>query len=262
MELRLKGKTALVAAASSGLGRAVAEGLGAEGVRVMLCARSEEKLREAAAEVERAGGEAAVAVCDLTDADSIEQLLNTTQDRFGDVDILVTNAGGPPPGLFDQVSDEAWMTALDSMLLSVIRLVRGTVPSMKKKGWGRIISLTSISVRQPLENLLLSNTVRPGIVGLMKSLVMEFAPHGVTWNCVAPGYTRTSRLEELVAHKAEAGGVTMEDVFRSLESGIPTGRVGDPAELADLVVFLSSERAAYLNGLTIPFDGGFYRGLM
>jgi len=262
MDLGLQGKSALVVASSTGLGRAVAVGFGREGARVTLFARSKESLEEAAREVEGAGGEANPVVGDLTDPATIDTVLRSAHDRFGGVDILVTNSGGPPPGFFPDLSEESWETAFDSLLLSVVRLVRGTVPSMKEKSWGRIVCLVSVSVKQPIGNLVLSNSIRPGVVGLAKSLSGELGPQGITVNCVAPGFTRTGRLDELAAHRAKSEGTTPEEIYRTWESTVPVGRLGKPEELADLVLFLASKRAGYLNGLTIPFDGGSYRGLM
>lgn len=262
MDLGLGGKTALVTASSTGLGRAVAVALGREGARVMLGARSAEKLGEAVREVERAGGEAHAFRCDLTDPASIDAALAEAAKRFGGVDVLVTNSGGPPPGMLGDIAEEAWRTAADSLLFSVIRLARGVLPHMKEKGWGRIVALVSVSVKQPVENLLVSNTLRPAVVGFAKSLSQEVGRHGITVNCVAPGYTRTARLDELAAARAKRAGTTPEEVFRGWEREIPVGRLGRPEELADLVAFLASERAAYLTGLTIPFEGGSIRALM
>lgn len=262
MKLGLEGKAALVAASSTGLGRAVAVALGGEGVRVALCARTEPNLREAAAAVEKAGGEALPIVTDLTDGASIDRALHAANERFGGVDILVTNAGGPPPGTFDTVTDEQWEGAVEHLLFSVVRLVRGVLPHMRAKQWGRIIPITSVSVKQPIENLLLSNAVRPGIVGLAKTLSFELAADGITVNCVAPSYTRTARLGELASARAAKTGQTVDQVFGQLAAAIPVGRLGEPEEMADLVLFLASERASFLTGLTIPFDGGSVRGLL
>jgi len=174
----------------------------------------------------------------------------------------VTNGGGPPPGAFADLTDAMWEGAVDGLLRPVIRLVRGVLPHMKERRWGRIIPIVSVSVKQPIENLVLSNTVRPGVVGLAKSLSFELASHGITVNAVAPGFTRTGRLEELAAARAKESGGSVDDVYRAWEEAIPVGRLGRPEELADLVLFLASERAAYLNGLTIPFDGGSVRSLL
>jgi len=256
MELGIRGRHALVVAASAGLGRATAIGFGGEGARVTLAARREDVLADAAAEVERAGGEAHPVACDLTDPAGIDRLLAAARERFGPVEILVTNSGGPPPGTFDGVDDGAWRGAVDGLLLSVVRLARGTLPAMREAGWGRIVALASVSVRRPIENLVLSNAVRPAVVGLVKSLALEAGGSGVTCNAVATGYTRTERLDGLAAALAGKEGIAPEEVFRRWEASIPAGRIGKPEELADLVLFLASERAAYLNGVTVPFDGG------
>jgi 3-oxoacyl-[acyl-carrier protein] reductase len=262
MDLGLQGKTALVVAASTGLGRAAGVALGREGARVALASRSEERLASAVAAVEKAGGEATAIPCDLADAASIDRLLAGTERALGGVDILVTNAGGPPPGGLGDLGDDAWRAAAEQLLLAPVRLLRGVIPQMKEKGWGRIIPIVSISVKQPIENLLLSNAIRPGVVGLAKTLSFELAPHGITVNCVAPSYTRTGRLGELAEAKAKKTGTSVEQVFAGMKTTIPAGRLGEPEEFGDLVAFLASERAAFLTGLTIPFDGGSTRGLL
>jgi len=265
MDLGIQGKSALVVASSTGLGRSVAVGFGREGARVTLCARSEEKLAEAARMVEEAGGEANPVVCDIRDGDGIDFVVDSAGKRFGVVDILVTNCGVPPPGLFGDVDEEKWDDAYESIFLSVVRFVRAALPGMRAKGWGRIIPIVSVSAKQPIDNLLISNSLRPGVVGLAKSLSVELASSGITVNCIAPGYTKTDRLEELAGYRAEKTGKTglkMDDVFREWEESIPVGRLGKPEELADLALFLSSDRAAYLTGNTIAFDGGSVRGLL
>ncbi len=261
MDLGIKGKSAFVAASSTGLGRAVAIGFGREGGRVTLCSRSKERLDAAAKAVEAVGGEAHVVVCDIRREEEIRTAVESAVDRFGGVDILVTNCGGPPPGLFDDLDEDRWEDAFRSILLSVVRLADAVLPGMRSRGWGRIVPIVSVSAKQPIENLLLSNTLRPAVVGLAKSLSAEVAGAGITVNCVAPGYTRTERLEELAAYRAEKMQTTVEEVYRSWTATIPARRLGRPEELADLVLFLASERAAYLTGNTIAFDGGSVRSL-
>lgn len=261
MDLGIQGKSALIVASSTGLGRAVAVGFGREGARVTLCARSEEKLVEAGRLAEEAGGEANPVVCDIRDGDAIDFVVGSAVERFGGVDILVTNCGGPPPGLFDDVDEEQWDDGYESIFLSVVRFVRGVLPGMKAKGWGRIIPIVSVSARQPIDNLLVSNAIRPGVVGLAKSLANELAPAGITVNCIAPSFTRTERLDELARFRAEKSGMAVADVYRLWEEGTPVARLGEPDELADLALFLASDRAAFLTGNTIAFDGGAVRSL-
>ena len=183
-------------------------------------------------------------------------------DRFGTIDILVTNAGGPPPGTFDTLENSAWADAFHLNLLSVVDLCRATIPYMKANRWGRIINVTSISVKQPVDGLLLSNSLRAGVVGLAKTLSKELGPDNILVNNVCPGFTMTGRVDQLAKATAERKGVSPEDVLRDWESTIPLGRIGNTAEFAALVAFLASERASYITGTTIPIDGGVVQGLM
>ncbi len=261
MDLGLQGKSVLVVASSTGLGCAIAVGFGGEGAHVTLCARSEQTLAEAAGLVEAAGGEANPVVCDITDERAIRNVVERADDRFGGVDVLVTNCGGPPPGLFEEVGEAAWRQAFDQVFLSVVRFTQAVLPHMKEKKWGRIVPIVSISAKQPIENLLVSNTLRPGIVGLAKTLAGEVGRHGITVNCVAPSYTRTDRLQELAEYRSEKTGEHVDQVFDNWAAGMPVGRLGKPEELADLVLFLASEKAAFLTGNTVAFDGGSSKGL-
>jgi len=263
MDLGLKGKVALVAAASKGLGKAAALELAREGARVAICARTEATLWAAAADIEGAtGGEVLAVVADLSDADDVERLVQTTVDRFGRLDILVTNAGGPPSGYFLDLSDDAWHATVELTLMSAVRLCRAAVPHMRKHGWGRIVNITSVSVKQPIDNLLLSNALRSGVVGLAKTLSNHFAGDGITVNSVCPGWTLTDRVAELFAARARDEGVSVEEAERQVTADIPLGRMGQPEELAALIAFLASERAGYITGTVIQVDGGYVRGLL
>lgn len=263
MDLGLKGKVALVAASSRGLGRAVANELAAEGADLVICARGEEALREAAGSIRSETGVTVLAVpTDLSDADAVDALVETALEEHGRVDILVTNAGGPPAGSFESHSMEAWRQAVRQLLESALRLTRGVLPGMKERGWGRILNVTSIAVKQPVDGLILSNSVRAAVTGFARTLANEVAPHGITVNNVLPGYTRTARVEELAGRIAERDGVSEADALARWEGEIPMGRLGRPREFAALVAFLASERASYITGTSIPVDGGWVRSLL
>jgi 3-oxoacyl-[acyl-carrier protein] reductase len=263
MDLGLRGKVALVAAASKGLGKAAALELAREGAKVAICARTETTLRAAAAEIgETTGSEVLAVVADVSDAGDVERLVQTTVDRFGRLDILVTNAGGPPAGYFLDLSDDAWHAAVELTLMSAVRLCRAAVPHMRKNGWGRIVNIASVSVKQPIDNLLLSNALRAGVVGLAKTLSNQFAGDGITVNSVCPGWTLTNRVAELFAARAREQGVSVKEAERQVTADIPLGRMGQPEELAPLIAFLASGRAGYITGTAIQVDGGYVRGLL
>ena len=262
MDLGLRGKVALVAASSRGLGRATAEELAAEGADLIMCARSEGPLREAATAIERASGVRVVALpADLADPDAVDRVVAEALGTFGRVDVLVTNTGGPPAGPFESHSREAWHEAVRQNLDSVLNLVRPILPGMKERRWGRIINVTSITVKQPVDNLILSNSVRAAVTGFARTLATEVAPFGVTVNNVLPGYTRTQRVEELAAKNAATRGGSPADAFAAWEREIPMRRLGEPREFGALVAFLASERASYITGTSVPVDGGWIRGL-
>ncbi len=261
MDLGIAGRVALVAAASKGLGKAVATALAREGCRLAIFSRSEDALQIAAEEISSAtGAEVLAARADVTDPQDLRAFVGRTLERFGKVDILVTNAGGPPPGSFDDFDDEAWESAFRLNFLSAVRLIRLCLPSMRQQRWGRIILLTSLAVKQPFEGLILSNAVRTGVVGLAKTLSFELAKDNILVNCVAPGRIATERVRQLDEARAAREGRSVEEVRRENEGAIPLGRYGDPEEFGSVVAFLASERASYLTGLTVQVDGGMYRG--
>lgn len=262
MDLGLQDKVALVAASSRGLGRAIAYGLAKEGARVAICARGEEALAQTAAEIEKATGSPVLAmVADLTDKQNIENLVARVVEEFGGLDILVTNAGGPPPGLFVDLTEENWEEAFHLTLMSAVRLCREVIPHMRRQRGGRIITMTSVSVKQPMDNLMLSNSLRLAVVGLTKTLANELAKDNILVNSVCPGWTRTERVEELLQDRAQREGTSVEEEFAKIEKEIPLGRMGRPEELANLVVFLASERASNITGTAIQVDGGYVKGV-
>ena len=198
----------------------------------------------------------------LTDPDDIDRLLRTAQDRFGRIDIMITNTGGPAAGPFESHSPEAWRDAVAQNLESVLNLVRGVLPQMKKRQWGRIVNITSIAVKQPVEGLILSNSVRAAVTGFARTLANEVAKDGITVNNVMPGYTKTERLVHLAEHNATSRDISVDDAYAAWEKEIPMGRLGEPEELAALVAFLVSQRASYITGTSIPVDGGWIRALV
>jgi 3-oxoacyl-[acyl-carrier protein] reductase len=263
MDLGLKDKVALVAASSQGLGRAVAEELAAEGASLVLCARDPQTLdKTAAAIAERSNVRVLAVPADVTNTDDIKRLVDAGIERFGPIDILVTNAGGPPAGRFEQLTREQWEQAIRLTLLSAVELARQVLPGMKERRWGRILNITSIAVKQPVENLLLSNSLRAGLTGFARTLANEVAADGITVNNVLPGYTRTERLEELAEMMSEKQGISTSEFRGKWEKEIPMGRLGEPREFAALVAFLASERASYITGTSIQVDGGWIKSLL
>ncbi len=262
MDFGIRGKVALVAASSRGLGRAVAEELGREGARLMLCARGEASLRAAHDELEAAGVEVHSLAADLGDSGGVDRVVASATERFGPIEILVTNTGGPPAGPFESHSDGDWERAIQQNLSSVVRLTRAVLPGMRERGWGRIVNVTSIAVKQPVDGLILSNSVRAAVTGLARTLANEVASAGITVNNVMPGYTRTERLEQLAQTLGEASGKGAHGALEDWSSQIPMARVGEPAEFAAMVAFLCSARASYITGTSIPVDGGWIRSLV
>lgn len=262
MDLGLKDKVAFVAAGSRGLGRAIAEELGAEGASLILCARDGETLAETAAAIaEKTNAHVLAVPADVTSAADIKRVVESGIARFDRIDILVTNAGGPPAGTFEQLTQEQWERGVRLTLFSAVELARQVLPGMKQRRWGRILNVTSIAVKQPVENLLLSNSLRAAVTGFARTLANEVAPHGVTVNNILPGYTRTERLEELANMMAEKQGISAAEFRARWEREIPMGRLGEPRELAAMAAFLVSERASYITGASIQVDGGWIRSL-
>jgi len=267
MDLGLKGRTALVSAASKGIGLAVAKELAAEGCSIAICARGREALDNAVEELcdiaATAGGAKITGnIADLTKKDDIQTLFSKVETELGSPDILVVSAGGPPSGGFDKITDEEWERSIRLTLLSAVQLTRCVLPGMKKREWGRIIFLTSVSVKEPIDNLMLSNAIRPGVIGFAKTLSREVGSFNITVNCIAPGYTATNRLKELANALAERDGKEASAVFDMWSSSTALGRVGEPEEIAALAAFLASERAGYITGTTIQVDGGTVRSLL
>lgn len=258
MDLGIQGKTALVAAASDGLGKAVALRLAAEGVNIVICARNLERIQAAIEEIKLVNSSVQVNgfKTDLSSADDISQLGDHLKQKEMGIDILVNNAGGPPPGFCDDIDDKQWQQAFDLTMMSAVRLSRLALPHMRSELWGRIINITSYSVKQPMPQMVLSNSIRMSVVGWAKTLSNEVACEGITVNNVCPGWTRTGRVDQLLEARARETGVNPEEMEQALIANIPSKRIGEVNEFADVVAFLASARASYVTGTTLPIDGG------
>ena len=263
MDLGLRGKVALVAAASKGLGRAVAHELAAEGASVAICSRDAAAIAAAGCDIAAAtGAEVLAMAADVADPSAIGTFVDAALARFGRIDILLTNSGGPPPGRFDTLDMAAWQKATELTLFAPVEFARLVLPGMKARRWGRILNVTSIAVKQPIDNLMLSNSLRAAVTGWARTLANEVAAHGITVNNLMPGYTRTERVDELAGVIAKRDDITPEQAVARWEREIPAGRLGEPREFAALAAFLASERASYITGTSIPVDGGWIKALL
>jgi 3-oxoacyl-[acyl-carrier protein] reductase len=262
MNLGLKDRVALVAASSQGIGRATAEAFAAEGCRVAMCARNQQTLQAAAEKIRKKyNAELMAQAFDVTDAVAVSHFVAAVAEKFGSVDICVTNAGGPPAKGFLAATLEEWQRALELNFLSTVYFAREVIPHMQQKRWGRIVTLTSITTKQPVTDLVLSNAVRAAVVGLVKSLANEFGKDGILVNNVGPGFTATDRLKELATARASTSGKSEREIFEGWAADAPLKRLGEPREVAETIVWLSSERASYITGQTVLVDGGMYKGL-
>jgi 3-oxoacyl-[acyl-carrier protein] reductase len=262
MDLGIKGRVAVVAASSQGIGLATAEVFAAEGCRIAMCSRNQQTLRSAAEKIrEKYRAEVFADAFDVTDATAVSRFISRVASMFGSVDICVTNAGGPPAKGFLVATLEDWKKAVDANFLSTVYFAREVIPHMQRKKWGRIITITSITTKQPVNDLVLSNAVRAAVVGLVKSLANEFGKDGILVNNVGPGFTATDRLKELAKARSAATGKPEQEFLEAWAADAPVKRLGDPRELADTIVWLASERASYITGQTLLVDGGMYKGL-
>jgi 3-oxoacyl-[acyl-carrier protein] reductase len=257
MDLGLGDKVAVVAAASKGLGKASALALAREGARVSICARSRAELDAAAREITgETGAEVLAIAADLTRADDIHRVVETTAERFGGIDVLVNNSGGPARGKFDEFTDDDWRRGFEVVTLNFVRFVREVLPYMRGRGWGRIVGIQSVSVKEPVEYIDLSNGIRPGIAGLMKALMPDLAKDGITINLVLPGTFATARINPGLSNGMAGADESLRAELAPIAEQIPVGRLGEPIELGDLVAFLASERASYITGAVYQVDGG------
>jgi 3-oxoacyl-[acyl-carrier protein] reductase len=262
MDLGIKDKIALVAASSKGLGKAVALQLSLEGAKVAICSRNKERLRMAEEEIiSKTEGEIKAITVDVTDKNRVQEMVKQITSEWGSIDILVCNAGGPPSGTADDFSVDEYKDAVDLNLFSTLNLCYEVMPLMKKKKWGRIINIVSVSAKQPIDSLILSNTARAGVLGFSKSLSNHLAPFGITVNSVCPGYTKTKRVENLAKAFEESGKGTVEEFYETVEKNIPMRRIGKPEEFAQTVAFLASEGAGYITGVALQIDGGFIKSI-
>ena len=262
MKLNLKNKNAIVCASSQGLGKAAALDLAEEGVNLAICSRDQDKINKVKEEIhQKINSEIKVIALqvDLDSPDEIQAFYKQVENDLGSVDILVNNNGGPPPSTFEQLSDDDWQKAFNSTMMSCLRLSKLVIPNMKKNAWGRIINISSVSVKTPVNGLFLSNSLRMGVLGWAKALSDELAPHGVTVNTVCPGYTRTERVEAILETQSNSSGLKKEEIEKSIAENIPMKRVGEAEDLAGLITFLASEKANYMTGLAIQVDGGSAR---
>lgn len=263
MDLGLKDKIAIVTASTKGLGKATAASLASEGANVVINGRHKQNIHDAVDEIKSKTGKTPLAIQgDLTQSEDIDRLFDEVLKHFGSVHVLVSNAGGPPAGGFDDFNDEQWLKAVDLSLMSVIRLIRKAAPIMQKQKWGRIVNISSVTVKQPADNLLLSNSIRAAVIGLAKTISRDLSKDNVLINNIAPYYVATKRIDYLMEETAAKKGITKEAALQNIVKEIPMGRLGTPEEFGDFVTFLCSEKNSYVTGTTIQFDGGAYRGML
>ena len=262
MDLGIKGKVALVAASSKGIGKAIAVGLADEGVNVSIFSRSKDEIERTASEIKsRFNVDVLASVADVTSKEQTDRVIDDTVKTLGGIDILINNAGGPPFGFFEDFESPDWQNALELNLLSGIYLAKKVVPLMKKQNWGRIVNITSIAVKQPIDGLMLSNTSRAGLIGFSKTLSNELAKYNILVNNICPGRIYTDRIKTLAEKRAAQSGIEYEKAIEEMEQDIPLQRIGTPEEVAALACFLASEKASYMTGTTVQVDGGLLRGL-
>jgi 3-oxoacyl-[acyl-carrier protein] reductase len=262
LDLGLKNRNVIVAASSDGIARAAAEQFAAEGANVAMCSRDQKKLNAAAAQIrEHYQARVLAEALDVTDEVAVEAFVKHVTQEFGGVDICVMNAGGPPPKMFLATTTEEWHRSVEMNFMSVIHFARAVLPGMQKNHWGRLVTITSMTVRQPVPDLIYSNAVRAGVLGLVKSLANEFGKDGITVNNVGPGYTATERLKQLIAKRSQELGITPAEFEARLGVEVPLKRVGQPEEVADAIVWLASDRASFITGQTLLVDGGWFKGL-
>jgi len=262
MDLGIKNKVALVTASSQGLGKATALSLAKEGVHLAICSRNERAITETAQEISTATGVTVLpVVADVSQPNDIEKLIESVKATFGTIHILVNNAGGPPTGHIATLSDSEWEKGFHLTLMSMIRLTRATLPMMEQQRWGRVVTIVSLTAKQPINDLLISSTLRPGILGISKILANQYGKYGITVNTVCPGFILTKRQEELSRARSTEKNISMEQYLAESAKEIPLGRLGKPEEIGDVIAFLASERASFINGATIVVDGGQVKGI-
>ena len=260
MDLSIKGKNAIVCASSQGLGKSAAVDLAKEGVNIAICSRNQEKIDLVKNEIENISDVKVVAIqADLSLEKDIDTLFNKAKEELKTIDILINNNGGPPPSTFEELTDEDWQKAFNSTMMSAIRLSKLVLPDMKKNKWGRIINISSVSVKTPVNGLFLSNSIRMGVLGWAKALSDEVAPHGVTVNSVCPGTTKTERIEQILNAQSESSGKDKSEIEEAMANSIPMLRIGEASDLSALIAFLASEKASYMTGLAVQVDGGSAR---
>lgn len=263
MQSGLKGKVALLTASSEGIARAAAEAFAAEGARIAMCSRSQAKLRKAGEELQaRHKVDVLAEAVDVTDFPAVQAFVRKVADHFGTIEVCLANAGGPPAKNFLSIELEEWRKNVDLIFLSVVNLAKSVIPHMQRNGGGRFIAITSTSVKGPIPDLVMSNAIRPAVVGLLKSLSVEFGKDNITFNNVAPGYTATERLNELAGTRALAANVSIREIHEKWSQEIPLRRLAKPEEVADAILWLASDRASYVTGQTILVDGGRYPGVV